>query len=311
MTARLMALALLTLTGCQLLVTSELETIHCSLEGAEGAPYCPDGSVCKSGVCDPIGVGLATCDRDADCDAGLGCFPMAAFGSARSVCTRGCCGSATCPTGTVCAVPESGAAGLCVETRMVGASPPGPGIVGEPCDDGRDCRSGRCHMQQCADVCCGDADCAASGSVCAWLPDVVASEPAFVCSPSVQGKASGEACAKAEECESRWCGDDGYCARPCCGSVECLAAGAGTCSPVNRGSKRSLVCEPGGETGELALGAACLEDRECASGRCLREGNSGRCSDVCCVDADCGAQAVCRPTTSDPELLMCAHVSSP
>ncbi|MCZ7683684.1 MAG: putative metal-binding motif-containing protein [Sandaracinaceae bacterium] len=113
----------------------EAVAVDCTVSGCASAP----GSVCDpvSRMCIPPRMVGETCSFDAQCGADLRCFETAALGlrasdvgGAAQVCSRACCTSGDCPTGSTCWASGSGARG-CVPTSILAAGP-----SGAPADEG-------------------------------------------------------------------------------------------------------------------------------------------------------------------------------
>jgi hypothetical protein len=116
------------------------------------------------------------------------------------------------------------------------------------------------------------------------------------------GAPLGAGCASDDACRAPgWCLDVGAlghaggprCSKPCCSSAECGAPGEGqVCfAPA---ATAGAFCWPSEELGRAAPGWAsggtpCKQGGDCRSGLCETS-----CSDVCCGDASCEAETVCR-----------------
>ena len=305
------------LGGCMFLVDSELGTIHCADEGALGPPACPSGQACVSGTCAPglpPGPALGRrCSSDLDCATGDFCLEPSLFGtSTPKTCTRPCCVSSDCNLESdagagdelVCWVPPRGGGALCRRANELKRESPGTGHAGEACVSGVDCRSGKCDKLHCIDTCCSDAQCSAGDGRCHAVDQGVSEGAAWSCAPAgPTGLGYLEPCAKDAECASGLCllvADKLVCSQPCCDSGSCgvynqgAVAGNLACAQVPHHGSLLRACAallPTTATG--ATGASCASDLDCRSGTCVAD----RCSDVCCVDADCGdpAATACRP----------------
>ena len=134
------------------------------------------------------------------------------------------------------------------------------------------------------------------------------------------GKGFLEPCTEDAECATGLCikmVDTLLCSRPCCDSASCgpIAVGSvsGHLACVHLARHGSLMAVCAGVLpleAELPVGAPCTNDVECRSGSCA-PGPGGPmerfCSDVCCVDADCGDPTIsCRPVAfGDHSALKC------
>jgi hypothetical protein len=135
------------LIGCEALVDGELGTVGCEAEGMVGPPACPDGLVCRAGICSQEQWG-ASCSVDADCLPTEFCFEPTSFGGEGAPrCSRVCCSSADCaPDDTsVCWAAPAGGGSFCMAASDVGRGPPGAGGPLTPCESDADCRSGLCR----------------------------------------------------------------------------------------------------------------------------------------------------------------------
>jgi hypothetical protein len=308
--------------GCGLLIDGTLGVVTCQDEGVVGPPACPSDLVCRAGSCVELAVFQerlgAPCASDDDCDPDDFCFDPGPFGGPDGrVCSRPCCSSSDCGAQRrfVCWVPDDGGGSFCRSVDALGRSAGGPGRAGEPCTDDGHCRSGLCdtELDLCADACCSDTACVAGGGTCSFgRPSVSSAEGAgsgFWCAPPTSGgKGRYEPCAADDECASHLClmlGDGPRCSAPCCDSPACETIDAGgkalpvACVTVPHEGTRIRACGAI-VMGEAALpvGAECIADGECRSGRCAEVPDGTRfCSDACCFDADCGDLAAfsCRP----------------
>jgi len=267
------------------------------------APCNSMGSVCDPGTLEcvkpatkNIGEG---CKTDTECVDGTFCAGSDVLGAGApngSVCTRTCCRSDQCPADAVCY--GSGRGNFCVPAatlkRTVGAGP-----TGSSAQSGSQCRSGLAANGKCMDVCCGGSDCG-NGTVC--VVTQVDQRLTLACDAPPSTSCSG--------CNDGMCigydlglfGTSWKCRAPCCGSGGCgtLTFGLSTYPTVcwneptaNPVTDYAPVCsQPYSSVGAGPVGAPCKQASDCRSQRCF---NSSYCTDVCCMDRDCGANFVCRP----------------
>jgi hypothetical protein len=147
------------------------------------------------------------------------------------------------------------------------------------------------------------------------LDGIVSSGASWSCGPApaaMQGFL--QPCTTDAECISGLCvniADKLLCSQPCCDSTSCGTYKAGTvagqlaCVDLPRHGSLVRACArvlPA--SASLATGAPCTAEAECRGGSCIQpEAGSGGsrqdriCSDVCCVDEDCGDKSTlaCRP----------------
>jgi hypothetical protein len=308
---RLLAGLLAWAPGCSLLVPGEPTHVLCTAEGAVGPPACPAGTYCHGGACEegPPSLG-APCGVDGACAAGDQCLQPPTEGvAAPEICSRPCCSSADCGAGTGLVCAALGPGKMCIPSGLLDLGELGTGFAGEPCESGSDCRSGLCSAAHgtCDDACCSDAECGLYETTCRYSGD------GWTCQPSADPPKGAylEPCKASEDCASglcvKWPDDLTRCAKPCCSSDECGAAKIGSviapirCVPYVRDAVTVHACA-GVAEGEAnrGVGEPCDGPGHCRGGRCIEAGPDGAliCSDVCCVDADCGA----------PQLFACAPV---
>jgi hypothetical protein len=133
---------------------------------------------------------------------------------------------------------------------------------------------------------------------------------AFGCIPPVGPKDINTSCYVNADCKTGYCWDyAGYgrrCVAPTCSSAACgqvtLFDGFGQFQVTLVGNNartasgdRLTACNGGKQAeGDLAVGRPCTLSTDCRSDRCSTTWRG--CTDVCCVDADCGDPGwVCRP----------------
>lgn len=279
-------------------------------------PSCPDVPCAPPLVCDtntkqcikadtPLG-GLCAAGRECasrvcgDTAVLTGLITARAGGS---ICTQPCCRSEDCPADFICYGAGTGG-NYCVSKELIAKPKVGTKTGGETCGNDIECRSGTCGLNgRCTDVCCRDAQCP-SGTACARLS--FGGRDIFACQPPVGAVAVNDTCTTNADCRTNFCFDYGgfrRCVAPCCASSACGSVSLGgpastlVCNnALTANDSRMSACNAvKSEPGNLAVGASCTRLAECRSDRCNT--NLGGCTDVCCVDADCGNPSwVCRPT---------------
>ncbi len=267
----------------------EAVAVDCTVSGCASAP----GSVCDpvSRMCIPPRMVGETCSFDAQCGADLRCFETAALGlrasdvgGAAQVCSRACCTSGDCPTGSTCWASGSGARG-CVPTSILAAGP-----SGAPADEA----CGRTNQ-------CGGGTCAARTSPA--YDD--AARRAFTCGSPVGFSTTD--CDYSSDCASGlcvpYCDDLGFfcvyrCASACGGTADCSAEEY--CGYVRAGSDAVQACVLRDGFGDGGQGDSCSGSRDCRGLACLPGAGRSYCADTCCTDADCGSPSFeCRPRRFD------------
>jgi hypothetical protein len=268
--------------------------------GQLGDP-CASNSACASGLCGDSRI--------------LTEEVVTALGSI--VCTKACCTSAECSSDSVCF--GTGAGSYCVPKRGVGYDGAlGDKQGGTTCAGNEECRSGICDVGRCVDGCCKASDCA-SGSTCR-VRSGVRGHTVFACGATTATGEQGASCGSNSTCKSNFCKTSGTlanfeCAARCCGAASCPSSR--TCNdetPTGATTDTVSVCSFPATQGALPTGAECNASTPsaCKGNRCYNFGGTlgFRCSDICCVDADCGDPAwVCRlrriSTTTTEERLRC------
>jgi hypothetical protein len=220
-----------------------------------------------------------------------------------SVCTQTCCRSEDCPAEFICFNPGTGG-NYCIRPDWIQRPVSGgPKKAGELCAGGSECRSGECNGR-CVDTCCNDGQCA-PGTVCGRT--VMANHDAFGCIVPPGPVQANDVCSSSADCKTNYCYDyQGYrrCVAPTCSSATCtsvyLPAYGGDFTLVannarTAGGDRLSACNAiKSDPGDLAVGKGCQLSSQCRSDRCST--TLGGCTDVCCVDSDCGdPNWVCRP----------------
>lgn len=287
--------------------------------GAPGAP-CRSHPECESGRCEQ-GQCAAPCP-DGECPAGSACVtditgptcrasgpaPLGARCEQPRLCDSGLCGAGACtvdcaetgrcPEGTRCTAFANGT--FCFPTCAVDADCPGLAFCdgrfaegptcfwrggaepGAPCEDHRECASGRCGNGRCLQACAGDCP---AGQRCIGFDtgDFCAATPL----PEGAACDANDGCAEGLLCVGGRCGppcSDGACApgavcvegacHPGCGSNS-------ACRP-GRFCDRSLPAPACRATGAGRVDAPCAASTECQSGLC----HGGACRAACGACAD-------------------------
>ncbi|HEX7665337.1 MAG TPA: putative metal-binding motif-containing protein, partial [Polyangiaceae bacterium] len=252
------------------------------------------------------------CTSDKECSSSICGFPALLNGAITGqVCTSLCCTSNDCPTGFVCDATGSGGR-YCIDPTSLSLSAPGTGPGGTSCGDGTACRSGNCVAGRCLDTCCSDSDCQ-NGTNCTF--QTIRGHQGFWCGTSSGGGNPNSYCNGDNSCRSDFCAnysDDARCVAPCCTSAggQCGALFGGTVpiacvqTRIEGGSDQFDVCSGATGTRSAAFGAACSTNDDCLSGQCDTT-TSHKCTDVCCVDANCPQPSnKCTPDATG--LLRCA-----
>jgi len=237
------------------------------------------------------------------------------------VCTQPCCKSEDCPQDFVCYGPGTGGTYCVRPGTLQRKTAVGAGKGGDTCATAESCRSGVCQGTPlaCADTCCSDADCTAP-SFCRRT--LIEGHNVFACA-GAPGTATGNdttCMSGATDCNSAICvgtSTFGECKPHCCGKASCGAQSPvyATCAYLQTaGAPEYLgLClhgteNPEGSPGSKDFGAACTPGTgtgsECKTSFC--DPVAKKCTDVCCVDADCAPYpgAKCRPS-SNPHYLTC------
>jgi hypothetical protein len=258
-----------------------------------------------SGKCTIVG---CPCTRNGDCDSDI-CADSTILTSVETgrVCTKPCCASSDCASGFVCFAAGTGG-NYCVAASLIGRTTLGGVPGGGACANDETCRSGKCGQGgKCLDACCKDANC--PGGQCAQDTQQTGHD-VLQCTGNAGTKTNGQTCSSASSCDGAVCEYENAtdfnmsCMAPCCASSPCGSGYA--CFDLNingpSGTDWIPVCSQpqGNDTdgqplaiGPGAMGATCALNRDCRSVHCL----AGKCTDVCCTDADCTAIAgwVCQP----------------
>ena len=293
-------------------------TVCVSCTVSQVAGCCASPNVCDPGTqqCVPNATQDAggSCNGDKACATGI-CGDPAELGGGQKggTCTKVCCTSADCNPGDIC---WSGATGgnYCLDATTAGRAVPGRNFSpGAACSANSDCRSGACVANRCEDTCCNNTQCT-NGTVC--VATTFSGSPAFACVPPPGTVGTNQNCTRNTDCASGFCaiystgggGTVKACAPTCCGSRQCgillgnqLLCGDDSfpptltpptappvvpvCDYVQQGSGK-------GNVGDLCPNG----NGDCFAEQCMTFGTAAYCTDVCCVDSDCGkAGWVCRP----------------
>jgi hypothetical protein len=273
----------------------------------EAAPPAETGPGPETGTCRGT---ACPCSSPSSCDSGIcadsAIVPSALYtASGGDFCTTPCCTSADCAAGTVCYSPGGYAPGVgasyCVNPTWMQRSAPGSGLGGAACTTGRDCRSGLCAGNTCADTCCSTAasstECS-SGNQCRFgtFPGTPAFDQNYVASCGHGGtRGNGQTCQLNSDCQSALCNGTN-CANACRNTAECAGSGQ-ACAYIGPANSNSTIaaCYAGPPTpGTGTQGASCGTDGDCQSLFC--DTTSKQCSDVCFANSDCTKSGWrCRP----------------
>ncbi len=239
---------------------------------------------------------LCPCNNANDCASGV-CAQTSTVGGAlghAGFCTKGCCTSADCLSGTVCYAPGEGGQ-YCVDPTWLGRSKPASNLRGgATCSTGSDCLSGLCVGGACADTCCSFAsssmECETS-CVFGTFPGMQGVDTHFAphCAPLTGNTQTTFPCSQNSDCQGGLCYDFGgavgsECTQPCRTSSTSPECGSNSvCAWDVQGSDAYAACFPLGTLG--SFGASCSNDTQCGSGVC----NSTNCTGPCFADGDCTA----------------------
>ncbi len=244
-----------------------------------------------SGECRPRAENGTVCSVDEQCRS-LVCLEPGAVRLPSSIgakiCMEACCTDDDCPAGQFCWDGGNGAR-TCLPVD-VGSSTTGRTALGSagpdaPCDEGPDCRSGRCENDRCLSPCRHDSHCDAGQSCSLHEVRVAGSDRAVLACASGRNEAES-GCSTALDCQDLCCdvildtifGKEVDCSRDSPWfDNECVAT-TFCATDADCGERCSYLPQPP----NLARGvvAACT---------------GGERSGACCNSRQCGAEAVCRP----------------
>ncbi|MCO4763439.1 MAG: matrixin family metalloprotease [Myxococcales bacterium] len=236
-----------------------------------------------------------SCISQSECKKPMYCQPLS---GSQSVCSQECNPQTkNCPSGFTCygyqGQPTKGA---CIKA-------PGSATKkknGETCSLSTECASLFCIQGSCEQKCTpgNDATCG-TGQVC---QKVTGGNGVCVKKTGPVLKKEGEECQGPNECATGVCMKDdiqatvGHCRNKCTGPGDC---GKGyKCISHGEGYQG---CLPGKEN--LASGALCKFDEQCAGNKCILAGDSGKvCSQSCTVGqpATCPCGMACQNSTQGP-----------
>ena len=292
----------------------------CSVSPVAGC--CASPNVCDPGTQQCVQNGTqdagSSCSGDKACATGI-CSDPAELGSGQTggTCTQPCCTSADCPNPQDICWGGGTGGNYCLDATTAGRAVPGRNYApGATCTTGSDCRSGLCTTGRCEDTCCNNTQCT-NGTSC--VATTVSGNPTFACVPAPGNTATNQQCSQNTDCASGFCAiyqvsGGGQtikaCAPTCCSSKQCgvllgnqLLCGDDfyppTITPPATGGAVVPVCDYVQQgTGKGTVGVACPNGNgDCFAEQCMTFNGSPFCTDVCCVDSDCGAAGwVCRPT---------------
>lgn len=261
----------------------------------------PDTGPCRGLTC--------PCSGAASCDSGICAdsltVPSGLYAAAgnTSFCTKPCCTSADCDTGTVCFATGAGG-NFCVSPAWLQRSTiVGTSLGGATCGSGRDCRSGLCAGTTCADTCCSTGAAAsecASGNQCRFgnFQGVASFDKNYIAYCGHGGThGNGSTCSTNSDCQSELCDGIDGCSNACRNTGECASSGE-ACAYVTPAAASSgtavAACFSGPAPGNTPEGGNCGSDTDCQSLFCGP--TSHQCTDVCFADSDCTkAGWRCRP----------------
>lgn len=272
----------------------------------EAAPPAETGGP-ETGPCNTVG---CLCSGAASCASGIcgdGTLAPTALLTAAggNFCTKPCCTSADCDPGTVCFATggsNSTAANFCVDPSWLGrGTSVGSTAGGGSCGTGRDCRSGLCSGNTCADVCCStsasNSECA-GGNSCRFntFPGAAAFDKNFVAWCGQAGNGSnGQSCSGNGSCQSNLCDSIDGCSNACRNTGDCSAGESCAYVDPPPPNDTAVVAACFSGAGNASEGSSCSQDSDCKSQFCDTTGTH-ECSDVCFSNSDCTKSGWrCRP----------------
>lgn len=253
------------------------------------------------------GAVLCSCMNAMDCTtalcaqpntfAGQAIFTAAGIAAGSGFCTKECCSSADCPTGSVCWASGEGGQ-YCVDPKWIGRSKPAapPTLEGGfACNTGSQCNSGLCVSGACADTCCSfsesSTNCASPNASCVFgtFPGMQGIDSHFAphCGARPGNTQTGNPCTVNADCQGGLCypfggtlGDE--CTEACRNSPDC--GGGSYCDwDVAGGSGTDVYAACFPQVMGAGYGASCSSNSACASNVC----NGANCSAPCFADGDC------------------------
>ena len=147
---------------------------------------------------------------------------------------------------------------------------------GTTCEGNKKCDANGTCVECNVDGDCGAASQTCFNGTCVSCNDNMMNgdETGVDCGGSCK-KCNGDVCAAKGECQSDACADGVCCDTACTGACQtCIGAAKGTCSNIPAGMtdnapdcSGTMVCNGNGAC-KLKLGEICINDAECASGKC-------------------------------------------
>jgi hypothetical protein len=280
----------------------------------DGGDNCPNTQHCDLVTHTCVGntlvdIGMA-CKASSECKSPYYCADASVLGSgvlpqnATAMCTQDCCSSSDCPTNFVCYSPGTGGH-YCVDPTRIGRGVTGTEPAGFSESTGTRCRSGLSQGGRCMDVCCSTSNCT-NGTKCGY--GALNGHQTWVCELGGGNGGDGADCSfyNNSACADQVCGGT-VCLGNCCTSQSgspCEAGYACTAYTLNSSDVIPICLQA--KQGNAGIGAPCTaQNNTCASNFCYDDIVKGQqyCSDVCCMDTDCGGNGfVCRPA---PQALRC------
>lgn len=279
--------------ACQVVVgDTELGTVHCQTEGAEGPPSCDVGQVCRGGVC--VGAAGGTAGTGGTGETG-GTGGTGAKGGTGGTTTGGMggdpdAGDAAVESGD--GAPEVGPdvpVDVPIDVPVDVAEEPAPlKALGEACNNDAECYSNSCFelptnptLKRCSKFCCGSADCTFSDGVCVSYRGANACFQATAIGLQLGAQPTGSGCTNGSQCASGRCGSN-KCIDSCCTS----SLSGCNCSLASFGGSLGWYC--GLDTGSAGTLDSCGSSADCQSNNCWTYPIAGKlCGGPCCSDNDC------------------------
>jgi hypothetical protein len=260
------------------------------------------------------------CSADAECKSPYFCADSSVVGTnvlptiGKGVCTEPCCSSSGCPTSPstfVCYDPGTGGR-FCVDPAKLGRpTSVGTEQGGTTEASAARCRSGAIVNGRCIDTCCSDTDCV-GGTACALANQD--NHDGMFCVPGTGTGSQWSSCntSTPQTCHDNACvtynGLGSHCITSCCGSSQCgplLYVYPSHCyyEQTGAGDVVPLCSDP--QQGSNGFGTQCTQNSDCQTGTCYTDIAKGEkyCTDACCIDTDCGAGWICRPSPTLPRCI--------